>query len=366
MAVTGIGNADTTGRIYSVDEDIVIKRYAYKDGRGQETVSHLKDCLQLSVDSYTIPVGSDTYEEIKNRLKKQSPGDMSFPGNQMFYESYAVMKDFYDGRLNRDEVKDIFKEYFYHSIGMISSQNTLQMSAACTKQTATRNLAGLYEYFSRANTRNACAANNREGRELLENSGLNGRGSCYYDADWYWVCEEMQEMFRRTADELADEYGAEHVDFDYVEKNTRFTLDGGITYNGVWNSVKWQQDADRNSAGQYLDAGAPPPRGFLYCSCGLSDSAGDSSQAVTLADRIKKAITETDRNKKYTNLLFLIALDSDADKKQSLLYDKEGRAFSNDEAKEALRQKAMEFLAKFHINYGNGRMEFLRMGERAS
>lgn len=71
------------------------------------------------------------------------------------------MKDFYDGRLNRDEVKDIFKEYFYHGVGMLPVQGTLQMSESYKKQTVTRNLAGLYERFSRANTRNACVANDR-------------------------------------------------------------------------------------------------------------------------------------------------------------------------------------------------------------
>ena len=216
MAVTGIGYTNAAGGANLTDEDIIIKRYAYKDGKGQETTYHLKDCLQLSVDSYTIPVGSDTYEEIKNRLKRQGAAYMSTPDNKMFYESYAVMKDFYDGKLNRDEVKNIFKEYFYHSTGILSGQGALQVSESYQKQTVTGNLAGLYEHFSRANTRNACAANNREGRALLENNGLSSSGSYYYNADWYWACEEMQELFRKTADELADEYGAEHVDFDFV------------------------------------------------------------------------------------------------------------------------------------------------------
>ena len=196
MTVTGIGYTNAAGSANLADEDIIIKRYVYKDGKGQETAYHLKDCLQLSVDSYTIPAGSDTYEEIKNRLKRQGSAYMSSPDNKMFYESYAVMKDFYDGKLNCDEVKNIFKEYFYHSAGMLSGQGALQVSESYKKQIVTGNLAGLYEHFSRANTRNACAANNREGRALLENNGLSSSGAYYYNADWYWACEEMQELFR--------------------------------------------------------------------------------------------------------------------------------------------------------------------------
>lgn len=363
MAVTGIGYTNAAGSANLTDEDIIIKRYAYKDGKGQETTYRLKDCLQLSMDSYTIPVGSDTYEEIKNRLKRQGTAYISSPDNKMFYESYAVMKDFYDGKLNRDEVKNIFKEYFYHSTGILSGQGALQVSESYQKQTVTRNLAGLYEYFSRANTRNACAANNREGRALLENNGLSSSGSYYYNADWYWACEEMQELFRETADELADEYGAEHVDFDFVEKNTRFTLDGGITYNGVWNSVKWQQDAERNADGKYLESGAVPPKGFLYCSCDMSGSADGSRETASTADRIKKALEETDKNERYTNLLFLLALNSNADRAESLLYDQKNYTLASDGTKKELHQRAMDFLANFHINYRSSRIEFLQMGE---
>ena len=77
MTVTGIGYTNAAGSANLADEDIIIKRYVYKDGKGQETAYHLKDCLQLSVDSYTIPVGSDTYEEIKNRLKRQGSAYMN-------------------------------------------------------------------------------------------------------------------------------------------------------------------------------------------------------------------------------------------------------------------------------------------------
>ncbi len=363
MTVTGIGYTNAAGSANLADEDIIIKRYVYKDGKGQETAYHLKDCLQLSVDSYTIPVGSDTYEEIKNRLKRQGSAYMSSPDNKMFYESYAVMKDFYDGKLNCDEVKNIFKEYFYHSAGMLSGQGALQVSESYKKQIVTGNLAGLYEHFSRANTRNACAANNREGRALLENNGLSSSGAYYYNADWYWACEEMQELFRETADELADEFGAERVDFDFVKKNTRFTLDGGITYNGVWNSVKWQQDAERNADGKYLESGAVPPKGFLYCSCNMPGSADGSWETASLADRIKKALDETDKNEKYTNLRFLLALNSNADKAKSLLYDQKNYALAGDGTKKELHQRAMDFLTNFHINYRNSRIEFLRMGE---
>lgn len=374
MSVEGIGNTSVTGAAYQTGEEMIAKTYSYKNGKGQETTYHLKDCLQLSADSYSIPIGSDTYEEIKALLKRQNSDYMASPGNKIFHESYEIMKDFYDGKLSRDDVKDIFKEYFYHSIDLLPN-GTLQVSDSYRKQVVTRNLAGLYEHFSRANTRNACAMNNREGRELLENSGLNASGAYYYNADWYWACEEMQELFRETANELADEYGAARVDFDFAEKNTRFTLDGGITYHGVWNSTVWQRDAWSDTAGQYIDADAVPPRGFIWCSCDAPDGNSSKTAAAassTIADRVKKAIAETDKSRKYAKMMFLLAVGSNADIRESLLFDKKNYYFADggisgdetsDGIEEGFRRKTIDFLKNFHIKYRSSRMEFLRIGE---
>lgn len=42
MTVTGIGYTNAAGSANLADEDIIIKRYVYKDGKGQETAYHLK------------------------------------------------------------------------------------------------------------------------------------------------------------------------------------------------------------------------------------------------------------------------------------------------------------------------------------
>lgn len=335
MAITGVGSttvpAAATGN-NTADSDIVMKKYSYKDGAGHETVYHLKDCLQLSMESYSIPSGSDTYETLKNKIHQQSLLHAGFSENQMFYESYAVMKDFYDGKIGRDEVKSNFKEYFYHSAGMMNAE------------WATRSLARLYEYFSRANTRAACDHNNREGRQLLESNGFSSSGS-YYNADWYWKCEEMQDLFREVANELADERDAEHVDFEYVEKNTRFTLDGGITYNGVWDSVRLQQSA--SGTAHFLDTDMVPPKGFVYCSTGVPVS----SQAENM-EAVKQAILEIRRENKQTKFIFLAAMSHNVSGRQSLLYNKKNYTFSNNAEEKNL-----------HRDRTGGRMEFLWMSE---
>ena len=94
----------------------------------------------------------------------------------------------------------------------------------------------------------------------------------------------------------------------------------------------------------------------------MPDSENGSPETST-ADRIKKALEEADKDEKYTNLLFLFALNNNADKARSLLYDQKNYALAGNGTKEELHQKAIDFLANFHINYRSSRIEFLRMGE---
>lgn len=249
MPVTQVGS-NTTGtdyQQYQRSDEVLFRTYSYQDGKGQDKVYYKKDCVELSLESYTVPTTADNYEEIKNMLKTQSGGKIISPGNRFFSETYDIMRDYYDGKITCAEVKNIFKEYVYHAFGRTEeTQDNVETAddakvvgtsmSNYEKQRFTGWLSGLYEYFSRANTRNACTQNMQEGKALMEENGINWNGTYYYNSDWYYACEEMQKLFQETANELTEEYGAEQVDFTYVEQHTRFTLDGGITYNGVWDS----------------------------------------------------------------------------------------------------------------------------------
>lgn len=338
--------------------DVLFRNYSYQDGKGSETVHYAKDCVEISFASYTIPQDADNYEEIKNMLKTQSGGKIGFPGNRMFYETYEIMEDYYDGKLSRGEVQTILKEYFYHAMGTSAEyvkENGVGQINDYTKRFATNYLAGLYEYFSRANTRNACANNMQEGKELAESSGLSWNGTYYYNSDWYYACEEMQELFRETANELADEYGAEHVDFQYVEQHTKFMLDGGITYNGVWDCREWQINYDRKVSGSFQDMDMAPPKGFVYCSNAYWDEKKDY-------EGIRKRIEEMKSN--YSSTIFLLAAAKNIKGKTSLLLDRKNYSSSSLWEENEMYDEVVAFLKNFNISRdtrGN-RMEFLFMG----
>lgn len=366
MAVTEIGHSGEK------TNDILFRTYSYQNGKGQEKVYYAKDCVEISVDSYKIPPTADNYEEIRNMLKTQNNSRIATLENRMFYETYEVMQDYYDGKVSREEVKDIFREYFYHYMG--TTAKDAEQAKAGAKDTenvcrsgavlrtgdgtalATRYLAGLYEHFSRANTRNACAQNRKEGSALMERNGMSPNGSIYYNADWYYACEEMQELFRDTADELADEYGVEHVDYQYVEKNTRFTLDGGITYNGVWNAVAWQSGYQGAVRGGMTDENMAPPEGFVYCSSGYTWNGKGDTQGIR--DEIGEM------RKGYASRMFLMASAQSTKIGGSLLLDPQYYDGSSQWKDDNSYRQGISFLSNFNIHWGcrGSRWEFMFCG----
>lgn len=338
----GTGNiTGTNNQQYAQGNTVLVKTYSYQNGKGQEKVYYAKDALEITQSIRKISPDVDNYEDIKKILKNTEigGGKIAFLGNKMFSETYEIMSDYYNGKLTRDEVKNIFKEYFYHACGNSSDNPNY------AKNFATNYLAGLYEYFSRANTRNACAKNMQEGKDLMESYGLTWNGTYYYNSDWYYACEEMQEMFRETANELADEVGAEHVDFEYVEKNTRFTLDGGITYNGVWDSMEWQINYDRGINGSFLDRDMAPPKGFVYCATYWNEKV------------------DLNKGKDHSFMLFLLAAAKNTDEKESLLFNDKKYYHSSKWEKNDTYRSAMAFVKNLNIkwNLRCDRMEFLYM-----
>lgn len=365
MAVTEIGyrGAETNRINERKPNDILFRTYSYQNGKGQEKVYYAKDCVEISVDSFKIPPTADNYEEVRNMLKAQNGGKITALPNRMFYETYEVMQDYYDGKLSQDEVKDIFREYFYHYMGTCVKDAGKQETQKAVLRSgdgtalATKYLAGLYEHFSRANTRNACTQNRKEGRELMEGNGMSSNGSIYYNADWYYACEEMQELFRDTANELADEFGVEHVDFKYVEENTRFTLDGGITYNGVWSARVWQMSSQSAVKGGMTDQNMAPPRGFVYCSSGyVWNGKGDT-------EGIQEEIRN--RRKGYDSMMFIMASARPTEMGGSLLLDPKHYGSSSRWEDNASYRQGISFLSNFNIYWGcrGSRWEFMACGE---
>lgn len=208
------------------------------------------DWLELSV----FPVGladiSEDYSALVNFMRCIE----AVSNNRIFYDSDEILRKYYDGIIEKFYVERAFYRYCREYIKRDGEKNVFHVYDV---------LSEVYEYFERANTRNAVRKNNEEGRTLVEESGIPWAGSSYYNADYYYKCRSLRDMFQRICTELAEEYDMDVPDFEEIEAETRFRMDGGLSFHGVW---VFEQRKNNYPAEEYgmRELGAEPPEGFLY------------------------------------------------------------------------------------------------------
>ncbi len=209
------------------------------------------DWLELSLLSAELPDVSEDYSAVVHVVRCLQ----ALSGKRIFYDSYDALRRYYDGNSEKSYVERVFCLYCRECIEYGNApKNPFRAYDV---------LSEVYEYFERANTRNAVRKNNEEGRRLVEESGIPWAGSSYYNADYYYKCRDMREMFCHICEKLAEEYETDVPDFAEIERETRFRADGGLSFHGVW---VWEQRQNNYPSREYgmrrLDA--EPPEGFLY------------------------------------------------------------------------------------------------------
>ena len=329
------------------NQEILYKTYDYSNGKMNENIVYKSNGVYTGLDKIEITKDSPEYETNCTQMRSVESYGAASLGNQLFYDANEIMYDYYDGRITKEDVKKFFKDYLYNSVGEVEENNVYQLKCV------TANLSRIYELFTRGNMQNAVNQNQKEGQNFLKEHGLDSYNEFYYNAKWYWKSEEMQQLFQEAANEITEEYGAEPVDFDSVVENTKYTLAGGLSYNGVWNWRQWDTSyvtAQNNAA--ILEKDFVPPKDFIYCSGNFSQT---NPTMVTEEDM--KELAE----KKSSKSIFLsVLMQNSSHSFSSLFLDKHNW---NDTASKQSYIEVSDILKNFHMeHYRNNRFEFFWMG----
>ena len=174
--------------------------------------------------------------------------------NRIYYDSDEILRKYYDGGVEKFYVERAFYRFCREYIRKGEERSAFYVYDV---------LSEVYEYFARANTRNAVRKNNEEGRTLVEESGISWTGCSYYNADYYDRWLDMRQMFRRICGELAEEYDMDVPDFEEIEAETRFRMEGGLSFHGAWSFEQRKNNYPPEEFGM-RELSASPPQGFLY------------------------------------------------------------------------------------------------------
>lgn len=233
----------------------------FRTRASEESPRMKRDTLELTLAG----VGMTSLSECYNDIGRMMRGICLAARKQIFYESFHMMRDYYDGAIPKDNMKELFRGYCRIHIAIQERSASLNQEDAEKWQIrqAKETLVEIYDYFNYANTRCAVMKNNEEGRALVEMQEMYWTGISYYNSDYYFACAEMKQMFRTICDEITDLCGMDHLDFYEMEENTAFTWDGGLSYHGVWRCAQMQVNAPYGQYGMRNEALVPPEH-FIY------------------------------------------------------------------------------------------------------
>lgn len=307
--------------------------------KGKEEVPLDWDSFEVTRDFSETVLTSELYEDMIDCVKAVG----NWQADILYKIATVIMQDYYADTLSEQAVGELF-------CGCYQKCTEKNKKVIAAKEHCSEILEILYEYFVRVNARKSVAANEREGRTFVENSGLIWAGTTYYNSAYYYKCVKMQRLFQKKCREITDSYGLAEVCFEEIERRTQFGHVGGLTFHHVF---VWIQQKDNHPSNQYgmRDLLRVPPKHFVYLyrnHCDRKEHVG----ICALKQRMKRICPE---QKKQLWRSFI--LEDGRDYHNGMSYLLEGSLM--DEEDETAYSEVMRFLQNFILFRMDGCVEYL-------
>lgn len=200
-----------------------------------------RDSLELTLNYLEDLIACGNYAFLVSCVRRTC----NLAGSQLLVDAGNMMGEYYAGNIGDRMLKVLFLQYCYAHLGSGTE------------------IGELYECFARANARKSVQANQNEGRMQVEACGLAWAGTTYYNADYYFMWEKVQKLLQQLCARVAEEYGMTQPNPTEIEKKSRFRLDGGLDFHGVF---EWIQRQNNFPSEQYglKDKKKRPPQKLIY------------------------------------------------------------------------------------------------------
>lgn len=301
-----------------------------------------RDTLELTFEMCVGILFSENYNAIMGRVRR---AEMQ-RSDHVLKEAYGMMEDYYNGKMNENTIVHLFRTYCSSRIEEEETEETGRQKRQF------RVLQEMYECFARANVHKAVGTNNKEGRMLVEESGLSWAGTTYYNANYFYMCENMQKKLKGICAALAGEYEIEPIDFEIADRGSRFIEDGGLSFHGVFEWLQKQNNYPPNQYG-FTFKQLHPPKQFIYLyrnSCGNTEK----KRMAYLKENILQMTGKKSLHSEQGNFLTAVVEDGrDYHNGRSYLLE------NSDNEDVSADAEAMYFLETFRLYRVSGCMELL-------
>lgn len=225
-----------------------------------------RDSVEIKGITHTV-LACENYNDIwkVTEMPKSIFGESY--GYQMQKDIAGCMRQYYAGELSDEDVKSFFQDC---CSAMRVRHSQMRHTTGVNVEDNTQIVSQVYEIFAKENQRAARNANYEEGLKINRQYGANSlQDCCYYNADYYYQCEDTRDLLRGIAADMAEQWELPPIDTDEIERNSKFTLDGGFDFNSGWNFI-YRNQVSRSSM---EDETMVPPKGFKFF---YKASGGDS------------------------------------------------------------------------------------------
>lgn len=322
-----------------------------RDNSGLKAVDGIRmmgrDSLELSLYCFESMLSCENYACLAGCVKRTG----KLTSSRLLLEAGEIMQEYYTGHIDVVMLEVIIRQYTQRPAVQCSGFNTedaLRLGA---------DLCEIYECFSRANARKAVQMNRNEGKRLVEECGLSWAGTTYYNSCYYYICKEIQAMLQKMMDEAAEEYGIASINFERTEQETRFFMDGGLSFHGVF---EWTQMQNNFPSRQYglKNKGKEPPENFIYLyRNGYSEAEEKGIQR--LERKMKKFVADRAYR---TEVWRSLAVSGGREYHNGESYLLEEKRMGQEDA--GLYRQAMKFLDVFRLYRISGCVELLSAGRK--
>jgi len=244
--------------------------------------------IEIAKDTFKVP--KDTFERMTETLEVDCGGYSKYPistgmpksifGDSFGYEMQKniaqYMKEFYSGNVNNQDMGKYFEECCTYMRIYRTQQG--QTSGKIEKDNA-QIISETYEIFAKENQRAARQANDMEGETINKNYGNDCRKDdwVYYNSDYYYQCEDVKSTLRGFVSDLSKKWEVNPINVEDIEKNSKYTLDGGFDFNSGWNFI-YRNQVGRSSL---ADESIKPPKNFkLFYKESTQPNAKDMDTAM--------------------------------------------------------------------------------------
>lgn len=191
-----------------------------------------RDTVELSCIK-KMDMSSENYEDYTKITKMPNHCFSDNYGVKMQKSIKEAVQAYSNGEMTDEEIKQTFIDVCKDMrVYQAQSRHTSGVNATDNKQI----IENVYEIFQKSNVQSMVDKCFEAGNGIADaNGGKEKDDWVYYDSKYYEKSQHLRELLQKTSKEMETEWNTDFIDFEKIEKESKFTLNGGLDFNSVWD-----------------------------------------------------------------------------------------------------------------------------------